>query len=249
VSSEDLLWAVRDAIGSDYEVLGEVARDAMSNVFLARARADQKLALLRLSRSQVGAGQDEFELDVLSTLDASVPDLESRCGRCGATLRPWARFCTKCGQDVSGVGPSSQEHLSRTGLLDAVREAAADEYEVIGDMPRAEGGGLVYFARERGSGRLVALRLQLEDGNEYSLGVTRVLRPVEKTAPKPVQRKPAITIKQAAVRPPAGPPAPRPPARAVLPHHVAEPARKPRWPLIVGALALIGAAIAAFALT
>jgi hypothetical protein len=45
-------------------------------------------------------------------------------------------------------------------------------------MPRAEGGGLVYFARDRKSNNIVALRLQKESESEYALDVTRVLKPV-----------------------------------------------------------------------
>jgi hypothetical protein len=244
LTNDDLLWAVRDAVGSDYEVLGEVAHDATGLVYLARERVDQNLRLLRVARTAgEDGGQDEFELEVMSTLDASVPDLESRCGRCGATLRPWARFCTKCGQDVSGVGPSSKAHLSRTGLLEAVREAAADQYEVIGDLPRSEGGGLVYFARERASGRLVALRLQLEGEDEYSLGVTRVLRPVQPTAPSPACRRTVVTRRQAAGR--LADPSKPTEAPAATPRRSAS--RSPgwdRWVVILTALMLIAAALA-----
>ena len=58
---------------------------------------------------------------------------------------------------------------SREEMLQAVQGAAEGEYEVLGEMERSEGGGVVYFARELKSGRLVALRLTREqesDGSE-----------------------------------------------------------------------------------
>lgn len=180
MNATELLSAVRAAAGDDFEVLGEIARDgAKTIVFLARDQQSKNLVVLKLVRGDPAeSAPDEYSLEVAEKLDGSVPDIESRCPRCGAKLRRWARFCTQCGVDVSGIGPSSGDNLSPDTLRNAVHAAAAAEFEILGEMPRAEGGGLVYFARKRSSGDIVALRLQRESESEYALDVTRVLTPV-----------------------------------------------------------------------
>ena len=180
MTDSELLHAVCAAAAAEFDVLGEIARDASGLVvFLARDLASGELVVLKLSRGDPEeAGQDEYSLEVARELDPSLPDIESHCPRCGAKLRRWARFCTQCGGDISGVGPSSRENLSRDTLRHAVRAAAASEYDVLGEIPRAEGGGLVYFARDRKTGTIVALRLQRESESEYALDVTRVLTPL-----------------------------------------------------------------------
>jgi hypothetical protein len=180
MTDSELLRAVRAAAADEHDVLGEIARDGTSTVvFLARDLKSRDLVALKLTRGEPDEhGQDQYSVEVVHELDASMPDIESRCSRCGNKLRRWARFCTECGLDVSGVGPSSAENLSRDTLRNAVRVAAQSDYDVLGEMPRAEGGGLVYFAREKKSGSIVALRLQRESESEYALDVTRVLKPV-----------------------------------------------------------------------
>lgn len=177
----ELLSAVRAAAGADFDVLGEIARDgAKIVVFLARDLQSKELVVLKLiHNTSTETGQDEYVLEVAEKLDSSVPDIESYCSRCKNKLRRWARFCTQCGLDVSGVGPSSSENLSRDTLRNAVYAAAASEFDILGEMPRAEGGGLVYFGRKRQGGDIVALRLQQETDSEYALDVTRVLKPME----------------------------------------------------------------------
>jgi hypothetical protein len=180
MDATELLSAVRAAAGDDFDVLGEIARDGTKTiVFLARDQQSKNLVVLKLVQGdQSTSGPDEYSLEVAEKLDATVPDIESRCSRCGAKLRRWARFCTQCGADVSGIAPSSGENLSQATLRNAVYAAAAAEFEILGEMPRAEGGGLVYFGRKRSTGDIVALRLQRESESEYALDVTRVLKPV-----------------------------------------------------------------------
>lgn len=206
MTDSDLLRAVRAAAADEHDVIGEIARDGTNTVvYLARDLESKDLVALKLTRGEPDEfGQDQYSVDVIRELDASMPDIESHCPRCGSKLRRWARFCTQCGMDVSGVGPSSSENLSRDTLRHAVRAAAQSEYDVLGEMPRAEGGGLVYFARDRKSGNIVALRLQRESASEYALDVTRVLKP----ALTPSGARPAVERSpQSSAPSPAGVPA------------------------------------------
>jgi Sel1 repeat/PEGA domain len=59
-------------------------------------------------------------------------------------------------------------------VLRAVREAAAAEYDILGEMGRGERGSVLYLARERVSDKLVALKLR-PDGGAYELSVLREL--------------------------------------------------------------------------
>src|SRR5712691_6168689 len=66
---------------------------------------------------------------------------------------------------------------ARDELLDAVRETAASEYEVFGQIGRSPDGTVAYLARDRHDGKLVALRLRRspQPGNEYLLKVAKQL--------------------------------------------------------------------------
>jgi hypothetical protein len=174
---DDLLDAVRETAASEYEVFGEIGRSPDGTVaYLARDRHDGKLVALRLSRS--ARPGNEYLLEVAKQLDASVPAPSGACPRCGAPLRSWGRFCTQCGYDQwtgspagGGLGGQSPEEL-----LAAVKQATAGRFEILGQMSRAHGGGVVYFAREIASGKVEALRLRLEGDQGYSIGLTNVLQ-------------------------------------------------------------------------
>jgi len=172
---DELLRAVKEAAAAEYDILGEMGRgERGSVVYLAREKASQKLVALKL-RPDGG----EYELSVVRELDATVPAMGNKCPSCKADLVGWGRFCSHCGKDLSGTRSGE---ASREELLKAVQSAAEGEYEVLGEMERSEGGGVVYFARELRSQRLVALRLTREqesDGSEsYALGVTQVIKPL-----------------------------------------------------------------------
>jgi TPR repeat protein len=205
---DDLLRAVKEAAAAEYEILGEMGRgERGSVVYLARERASQKLVALKL-RPDGG----EYELSVVRELDASVPAMGNKCPSCKADLVGWGRFCSHCGKDLSGTRSGE---ASREELLKAVQGAAEGEYEVLGEMERSEGGGVVYFARELKSGRLVALRLTREqesDGSEsYALGVTQVIKPL--VASLGATYASPTSVMQAATAPPprAAAPSPRSP--------------------------------------
>jgi hypothetical protein len=205
-----LLEAVQDAAAGEYEVFGEICRGKGGTIaYLARDLADKKLVVLRLSTS-AGAG-DEYSLEVVKQLDASVPAPEGACPSCGAPLRQWGRFCSMCGCDLWG-DPSVGGENTKEDLLQAVKEAAKGKFEVLGEMPWAEGSGHVYFVRDLESGKLAALRLLEEAEGEYSLGRTGVLKrlaedvkPVTPSAPRPPTPKP--TPRTPSLEPvPLGPP-------------------------------------------
>ena len=198
MSNAHLLTAVREAAAGVFDVLGELGATAEGVVvFLARELDGGELALLTLERAP-NAGSEQYFLDVARELDASVPDVELRCPRCRAELRQWARFCTHCGLDVSGEAPASGEQSSRFALREKVRAATAGQYEFLGDIPRSEGGGLVYFARDLVDGRIVTLRLQKDLNKQFEVGVTRTLRAIDPPSTEATQRsagaRPAVTV-------------------------------------------------------
>jgi hypothetical protein len=234
MSNADLLAAVRDAAAGTFDVLGELGVSANGGVvYLAREIAGETLAVLKLEPGDDGAGGSQYFLDVATELDASVPDVEMRCPRCRAKLRQWARFCTQCGLDVSGEAPSSGEQASRMVLREKVRAATAGQYEFLGDIPRSEGGGLVYFARDLTDGKIVALRLQKDMNKKFEVGVTRTLKAVERDAAKADAHggvpRPAVTIIQRSPLTRVGPiPTPGPRAAAPAPNPPARSASGPR---------------------
>jgi hypothetical protein len=207
---DEFLRAVREAAEGEYEVLGEMGRGQRGAiVYLARDLSAERLVALRLEH---GDAADEFTLEVVKQLDSSMPAVESSCPKCGAPQRGWGRFCPQCGSDLSGL---SAELHSSEDLLQAVKDASAGEFEVLGEMDQAEGGGRVYFARDLVSGGLVALRLLKEKtasgAEEYALNKTRVLKPLaeELVGDAPAKAPPKVRPPSAAAPPPRATPPPR----------------------------------------
>jgi hypothetical protein len=231
MSNAHLYVAVREAAAGTFDVLGELGSLPTGGVvYLAREIAGEALVVLKLEPGDDGAGGTQYFLDVGHELDGSVPDVEMRCPRCKAKMRQWARFCTQCGLDVSGEAPASGEHASRAALREKVRAATQGEYEFLGDIPRSEGGGLVYFARDLTDGKIVALRLQKDMNKKFAVGVTRTLKAVERdqalAADRAAAGRPALTIVQrsGASRIGGVTPGPRPvPAPSAAPTQPARP--------------------------
>jgi hypothetical protein len=199
MSNEHLYVAVREAAAGTFDVLGELGTaPAGGVVYLAREIASGELAVLKLEPGDDGAGGTQYFLDVGHELDASVPDVETRCPRCRAQLRQWGRFCTQCGLDVSGEAPATGQHASRAALRDKVRAATAGHYQFLGDIPRGEGGGLVYFARDMADGKIVVLRLEKDTNQKFEVGVTRTLKPTDlgEAVARAGSARPALTIVQ-----------------------------------------------------
>jgi TPR repeat protein len=252
----ELLRQVQQAAQGVYDILGEMGRSKSGNVvYLAREVETGHLVALKLTRG--GAGE-EYSLEVVRTLDSMIPGLESKCPECKTVLPDWDRFCFHCGADLS-AGPSAPTADEVGDLLAAVKEATAGEYEILGQMDRADGGGMVFFARDRARGKLVALRLRREQSADpaqasFSIGETQVLRPLaaelgqtqvlgaSSLMPRP-EPPPASPISSAPPTPPgpSAPARPRPRRRVDLLAAFQRVPRKVIW----GAAGGIGVAVIA----
>src|SRR5262245_56460247 len=179
LNSQRLLEAVRQA-ADGFDVFGELGRRGDSDVwFLGRDRSAGRLAALRLNVDRVEGGAPVFGLEVARDLDSNVIMGEGKCEQCGARLRSYARFCGSCGIDLTKGSAPPKTPADRAALLAEVRDAASAAYDVLGEMPWAGGAGVLYFAVERATSRLVRLRLTI-DGEELSLGETVALMTLDK---------------------------------------------------------------------
>lgn len=215
---DPLLEQVRET-AEGFEVFGELGRHSDADIwYLAREEGTEVLVALRLSRKEArpDAPAPEYNLEVARELSGQVALGLGDCPRCGAALRAWARFCGKCGADVSGAAAMPADPEARADLLEQVREAAGEVYRVLGEMPWAGGGGLVYFALEKESGRLVRLRLQASTEG-MALAETRMVVPLDRLAADYVSE---VTL----------PPVPAPPPPSNAP---STPVR-PRTALLIG---------------
>jgi TPR repeat protein len=215
----ELLRQVQQAAQGVYEILGEMGRSRSGNVvYLAREVETGHLVALKLTR---GGSNEEYALEVVRTLDSTVPGLESSCPECKTVLPDWDRFCFNCGADLT-AGPAAPTADEVGDLLAAVKEATAGEYEILGQMSQGEGGGTVFFARDRGRGKLVALRLKREQSTDpsqaaFSIGETQVLRPLAAELGQTQVLGAGTILPRADAPAPAPPPPAPPPARPAPP--------------------------------
>ena len=90
------------------------------------------------------------------------------CSRCGTPLPHGARFCSKCGFDVSGVqgglatekmpAPGTTEEDPQAGLIDELRRATLGEYDIAAELGRG-GMATVFLAHEIALDRKVAIKV------------------------------------------------------------------------------------------
>lgn len=193
LSDRELLAAVKQAAENAYIVYGELGRTDEEVALLAREKQRDILVVLMVQDSVSAEGETELAVEVREELDARVPGGGSTCPACQVALRPWVRFCTRCGFDIAGraAGPGNAD---RAMVRAAVREAMEAEFELLGEIARKEGGGDVFFARERATGRIVALRIsQGTSADEFDLDETRV---VNKLSASPNVAPPTLAMSQ-----------------------------------------------------
>jgi hypothetical protein len=171
--SEDAVWdALARALTGEYDIVARLGVGSSgAPVYLARELVTDNLVAIRLPPLVSGNESQEYGLEIVRQIDASLPEIEGRCAHCAAKVRRWSRFCMRCGSDISGIAPS--ETQSREDLRDIARRTALGKYEMLGDMTRADGGGLVYFGRERSSGRILGLQLEQGPGENLSIRATQ----------------------------------------------------------------------------
>jgi hypothetical protein len=206
--ADPLLDGIRQLVRDDYEVFGEIGRDADGAVaYLAGERKSKALVAFK---AIPGAG-DEYELELVAELREDIPAADQACGHCGGKIRAWGRFCTHCGKELlPDTGRYSPEELRK-----AVQASLQDRFEILGDMRSQD--GRVYFVRELESGKIQALRLTAQAGDEFAIRVTRALESIalsRRPAPSPA---PAAPPPPRPAPPPAPPPGPAPPAPATRP--------------------------------
>lgn len=174
-TTDQLLATVREATAGDFEVYGELGREGPGDIwYLARDVVSQRLVALRAHATGTGVdGKPEYDLEVAEELDATVAVGLGECRNCGASVRRWAKFCTTCGKDLGLGGSLPTDPSERAALLAEVKVAAAGQYEFYGEMLWT-GGGIVYFARDLESDRIVRLRLKPADDG-YELGETKAM--------------------------------------------------------------------------
>lgn len=85
------------------------------------------------------------------------------CARCGQPITPGARFCTRCGSDVSGEqGNVATARMPSVPLeesgIDILRRATIGEYEILTELGRG-GMATVYLAHEISLDRKVAIKV------------------------------------------------------------------------------------------
>jgi serine/threonine-protein kinase len=149
----------RSRVLADFQVVGELGRDgAGAPVYLARDATTDQLVALKLPA--VGADAASPEPVVFRSLGNGVPAAARPCPICRGSITDWRPFCPRCGSDVSGKELATPGPDPAADLAAMVRSQAAGALDVLGSMPREQGGGAVHFARHRNTGEIVALTLQ-----------------------------------------------------------------------------------------
>ena len=174
-----ILSRVAQLTRGTHHVLGWLGRDPRGGrIYLARDPAGELVGLRAVGAdSASGGAEDELRVEVVPTFDAASLTLDVACEQCGEACTEWEPFCAECGAARNVDITAELAGASRPELLRAAQDAAAGQYEVLGEVPRSDGGRTLYFARELASGRLAVLRLRPADGSSgdgYRFAETRV---------------------------------------------------------------------------
>ena len=196
VQRTEQIEALRLAVGSALSIIAVLGRDLDeesewgSVAFLAREETRGSLVVAALNE-RLGAGAG-YDVTLWRSLEESLPGPTSWCTQCGTEVQGWIRYCS-CGADLSGIAPGT-EH-ARLELLEQVRQSVAGEFELLGSLPYAGGGGPAYFARRTEGSAVVALRMHadgmFDDGTQrISLSLSEPLGEMHDSASSVVGRSP-----------------------------------------------------------
>lgn len=183
------LKALREATGGSLGVLALLGSETSehsdwgSAAYLAIEDATGTLVVAALNERL--AGPRRYDVTLWRALHESLPGPVNWCAQCGAQVDGWIRYCS-CGADLSGIAPGTEEE--RRELLEQVRQSVAGEFELLGSLPYAGGGGPAYFARRTEGNAVVALRMHadgsFDDGTRrISLSLTEPLEEVSTGVP------------------------------------------------------------------
>ena len=196
IRQAEQLQALRQAVGERLTVLALLGSDMHeqsewgSVAFLAREEPTGALVVAALNeRVGMSAG---YDVTLWRSLEESLPGPISWCPQCGAEVDGWTRYCS-CSADLSGIAPGTEE--AREALVERVRQSIAGEFELLGSLPYAGGGGPAYFARRPDGGVVVALRMHadgtFDDGTQrISLSLSEPLGEMGSGASSVVGRSP-----------------------------------------------------------
>jgi TPR repeat protein len=187
--ANSIMERVREAVAGSYDLLGALGTDEHGEqLFLARELSTG--SLVGLAVNQEDADGTEFSVEPRRTLGQTITVKGSVCPECKTELPDLERFCFQCGADLSGVvAPEGSPEATRA--LNALASAIAGRFEILGRMDREGRTGMLYFARELATQRIVALRLRRADASdavsaEFVASQTKVFRPptIPTRAPK-----------------------------------------------------------------
>ena len=196
IRQAEQLAALRQAVGDRLTVLALLGSDTHeqsewgSVAFLAREEPTGSLVVAALNE-RIGMSVG-YDVTLWRSLEESLPGPMSWCPQCGTEVEGWTRYCS-CGADLSGIAPGTEE--AREALVEQVRQSVAGEFELLGSLPYAGGGGPAYFARRPEGHVVVALRMHadgtFDDGTQrISLSLSEPLGEMGSAASSVVGRSP-----------------------------------------------------------
>jgi eukaryotic-like serine/threonine-protein kinase len=186
-------------IPTGFQVVGELGRDeAGAPVYLAREVATDQLVALRPPPDAAQAGSSGDAPAVIRSLGSAVPAGVRRCHICDGTITDWRAYCSRCGTDVTGRDLLASAGDSAAEVARLVQESAGS-LDVLGAMPREQGGASVHFARDRTTGEIVALTLTRDDARSPVLTVTSLTGAVRAPAAGPAEDTAAEPAKDTAM--------------------------------------------------